>query len=450
VRVGIVGCGHVGLVTASCLTSIGHQVVCGDKNVDTIQTLRAGRIPIYEPHLEEIVTRCRLEGRLTFTNDMAEVVRFADAIFLCISIPQSDNGEVDLTSLESAARLIATECNSPKLVIERSTMPVQTGERLKEMLAVYGRTKKFGFSVAANPQFLREGTAVEDFFHPDRILLGVGDSGSERQLREIYRPILEPNTPCPMHPGGCPHPEPPQILITSVQSAELIKHVSNAFLAMKISYANTIADLCEKLGGDIEEVTRAMGCDPRIGPRFLEAGLGFGGFRLPRDLRALSQLAERVGIPSSLFREIERVNTQRIERLFDKMRQVLWVIKNKRIGILGLSFKAKTDDVRSSPAIGILERLMSEGAEVRAYDPEAMDGTRAIYPAIGLGSSAYEVVLRADALVIATAWDEFRQLDWGRIRDAMARPLVFDGRNLLNAAEMSALGFEYHCLGRGR
>ncbi len=447
-RISVIGCGYVGLVTGGCLAEIGHEVVCADKDDAIVQRLNAGQLPIYEPHLGAMLERARCGGRLVFTAKPTEAVHAGEVIFLCVGVPQLENGDADLSAVDRVARLVATESRSPKLVIERSSVPVQTGQQLKGLLTVYGRTSGVSFRVAANPQFLREGTAVEDFLHPDRILIGVEDSISEQQLREIYCPVVERRFNCPVHSPACPPAEPPQVFVTSVQSAELIKHASNSFLALKISYANAIADLCERLDANVTEVTRAMGLDRRIGLQFRQAGLGFGGFRLPRDIRALCRLAERAGIDFGLLREAERINRQRIDHFLEKIRRALWVIKEKRIGLLGLAYKSNTDDIRLSPAIELIKRLLAEGAHVLAYDPEGMNKTRVIYPQIGYGADPYQVAQAADALLIATEWEQFRQLDWKRIRDSMARPLVFDGRNLLEPTEMKVLGFEYHSIGR--
>jgi len=448
VRISVIGCGYVGLVTGGCLAEIGHDVVCADRDERIVQALNAGQLPIYEPHLGAIVERARRAGRLMFTANSAEAVNSCEATFLCVGVPQLENGDADLSGIDRVARLIATESRSSKLVIERSTVPVQTGQQLKSLLATYCRKSRLSFRVAANPLFLREGTAIGDFLHPDRILIGVEDLISEQQLREIYRPVIEHQFNCPVHSPACPPVEPPQVLVTSIQSAELIKHASNSFLALKISYANIIGDLCERLDGNVAEVTRAMGLDPRIGSQFLQAGLGFGGFRLPRDIRALCRLAERAGIDFGLLKEAERINRQRIDHFLEKIRRALWVIKDKRIGLLGLAYKPNTDDIRFSPAIELIKRLLAEGAQVQAYDPEAMGKARAIYSQIGYGADPYEVAQAADALLITTEWQQFRLLDWARIRNLMARPLVLDGSNLLAPEEMKSLDFEYHCIGR--
>ncbi len=447
-KIAVIGSGYVGLVTGSCLAEIGHDVLCTDSDAAKMQMLESGKLPIYEPHLDDVVAKVRQEGKLTFCPSPAQAVAEGDAIFICVGTPPLPTGDADLSAIDRVARLIATEARSPKLVVEKSTVPAKTGEQLKRALDVYGRKAGASFQVASNPEFLREGTAVEDFLHPDRIVVGVEEESSEKQLREIYRPILEQKFNCPVHSPACPPAEKPAWLVTTINSAELIKHASNSFLALKISYANMVADLAERLGADIDEVARAVGMDPRIGPSFLRAGLGFGGFCLPKDLQAFVRLAERVGVDFSLLREVERINHKRIDHFLEKVRRALWVVKEKQIGLLGLAFKANTDDIRFAPSLDLIERLLAEGAQLRAYDPVAMEKARERYPQIRYGADAYEVARDAEALLIVTEWTEFRRLDWERIRDSMARPLVLDGRNLLSTAEMKALGFEYHSMGR--
>jgi UDPglucose 6-dehydrogenase len=423
-------------------------VTCVDVDPAKIRMLEAGQIPIYEPHLEEIITTSRREGRISFTGDLPRTIREGEAIFICVGTPPLENGEADLSAIDNVARVIATESRGPKLVIEKSTVPVQTGQQLKRALEVYGRNAEAKFQVVSNPEFLREGTAVLDFMHPDRIVVGVQEESAGRQMREIYRPILEKKFVCPVHAGSCPPGAPPEMIITTINSAELIKHACNSFLALKISYANVLADLCERLGADVEEVTRAMGMDPRIGPYFLRAGIGFGGFCLPKDLQAFVRLAERAGIDFTLLKEAERVNRERIEQFLAKLRRALWVLKGKQVGLLGLTFKANTDDIRFAPSMDIIRRLLAEGASLRAYDPQAMEKARAVFPTVNYTVDAYEAAAGADALLIVTEWDQFRGLDWQRVRDSMLRPLVMDGRNLLDATKMTALGFEYHSIGR--
>lgn len=447
-KVSIVGTGYVGLVTGGCLAEVGHHVVCTDSDASKIQTLESGRLPIYEPGLDGVIARARKEGRLKFTQNPKEVVESGEAIFICVGTPPLPNGDADLSAIDHVARTVATEARSPKLVIEKSTVPAQTGQELKRALAVYGRKSGIQFRVVSNPEFLREGTAVGDFLHPDRIVVGVEDESAERQMKEIYAPVLERKFKCPVHAPACPEGPAPSWLVTTISSAELIKHASNSFLALKISYANMVADLAERLGADIGEVVRAMGLDPRIGPAFLNAGLGFGGFCLPKDLQAFVHLAEKSGVDFSMLKEAEKINRRRIDRFIEKIKNSLWVIKGKQIAVLGLAFKANTDDIRFAPSMHLVEQLTSEGARIRAYDPEAMERARGVLPGIEYATTPYEAVEDAEALIIATEWDEFRKLEWDRVRNSMARPLILDGRNLLPPRTMKSLGFEYQSFGR--
>jgi len=447
-KLSVIGCGYVGLVTGSCLAAAGHEVFATDNDVARIAALQAGKVPIFEPNLDQVLENSVRGGMLRFTSDCGESVRWADAIFICVGTPPLPSGEADLSAIDNVARMIAKESLSPKLVIEKSTVPAQTGQELQRALSVYARRTGVTFRVASNPEFLREGTAVEDFFHPDRIVVGVEEKETEQQLRDIYRPVLEGHFRCPVHLEKCPAGPKPEFLVTTIPSAELIKHASNSFLGLKISYANVLADLCERLGGNVDEVTRAMGLDPRIGGKFLNAGLGFGGFCLPKDIQAFIGLAERVGVDFGMLKEAERVNKQRLDILLDKVKRALWVIKDKHVGILGLAFKANTDDIRFAPAIEVVRRLVAEGATVSAYDPEAMERARAVLPNIQYGQDPYQVAHAADALLLLTEWGQFRKLDWSRVRDEMTRPLVLDARNMLRPAEMEALGFEYVSFGR--
>jgi UDPglucose 6-dehydrogenase len=447
-KIVVIGTGYVGLVTGACLAEIGHEVTCTDNDARKIETLESGGLPIFEPGLEKIIPRMRKEGRLKFCSNPADAIAFGDAIFICVGTPPLPSGEADLSAIDHVARLVATEAKSPKLVVEKSTVPARTGQELKRALAVYARKTNVTFHVASNPEFLREGTAVGDFLHPDRIVVGVEDQTAEKQLRDIYGPVLERKFSCPVHSPACPDEPLPAWVVTSINSAELIKHASNSFLAMKISYANMVADLAEKLDADIEEVVRAMGLDPRIGPAFLSAGLGFGGFCFPKDLQAFVHLAERSGVDFALLKEVEKINKRRIDRFFEKIRGALWVVRGKQLGVLGLAFKPNTDDIRFAPAIELVKRLVAEGARVRAYDPAAMEKARPELAEVEYAKSAYEAAENAEALLIATEWKEFRDLDWNKIRESMARPLIVDGRNLLSPQQMKALGFEYLSFGR--
>lgn len=447
-RISVVGSGYVGLVTGGCLAEIGHEVICTDNDKSKIDILNAGKLPIYEPGLDVVIAKNHKESRLRFEAEPARAIAHGEAIFICVGTPPLPNGDADLSAIDNVAQLVASESRESKLVVEKSTVPAQTGQQLKRALGIYGRSSGHQFRVASNPEFLREGTAVEDFLHPDRIVVGVEDDESEKQLHEIYRPVLEQKFNCPVHTPPCPTVEPPAWMVTTINSAELIKHASNSFLALKISYANMVADLAERLGADIDEVVRAVGRDPRIGTSFFRAGLGFGGFCLPKDLQAFVRLAERCGVDFSLLKEAERINKRRIDHFVEKMRRALWVLRGKEVAVLGLAFKPNTDDIRFAPAIDLVERLIKEGAHVKCFDPQAMEKTREAYPQFELYSSAYEAAEGADVVAIATEWPEFRKLDWARVRDSMARPLVVDGRNLLAPLEMKALGFEYHSMGR--
>jgi UDPglucose 6-dehydrogenase len=448
VKLAVIGCGYVGLVSGSCLAEAGHEVIATDNDASKIAMLQAGKIPIYEPNLDKVLETVVREGRLRFTADGAEAVRESDVVFICVGTPPTETGDADLSAIDSVARMIAKESRTPKLVIEKSTVPAQTGEQLKRALQAYAANPGAKFRVASNPEFLREGTAVQDFFHPDRIVIGVEDKESEQELREIYAPILQGRFRCPVHVPNCPPAAVPDFVVTTIASAELIKHASNSFLGLKISYANVLADLCEHLGGNVEEVTRAVGLDPRIGGQFLKAGLGFGGFCLPKDIQAFISLAGRAGVDFGLLKEAERVNRQRVDLLLDKVKKALWVMKGKQIGVLGIAFKPNTDDIRLAPAIEVIRRLLAEGAVVRATDPEAMERARGVFPDLNYSADPYEVARGADALLVLTEWEQFRRLDWKRIRTEMARPLVVDGRNMLRPAEMKALGFEYRSFGR--
>lgn len=446
-KITVIGCGYVGLVTGACLAEIGHRVICTDSDESKIRTLNAGKLPIYELHLDDVVARNKREGRITFTADVAGAVREGDVVFICVGTPPLDNGDADLSAIDRVARMIADVSVAPKLVVEKSTVPVQTGQQLKRQLEVYGKPG-VKFQVSSNPEFLREGTAVGDFLHPDRIVIGVDNPEAENQMRQIYQPILDQSFTCAVHAGKCPALPKPPFVVTTINSAELIKHASNSFLAVKISYANAIAELCEKMGANVQEVTRAMGMDPRIGAQFLNAGLGFGGFCLPKDIQAFIRLSERAGVDFSMLKEAERLNKMRIENFLEKARRSLWVMKEKRIGVLGLAFKANTDDIRFSPAMDVVRRLLAEGARVCAYDPEAMDRARSEKLAIEYAADAYGVADKADGLMILTEWAQFREMDWKRVQGMMARALVLDGRNLLDPAVMKSLGFEYHSVGR--
>jgi UDPglucose 6-dehydrogenase len=388
------------------------------------------------------------ENKITFTADAGEAIRAGEVIFICVGTPPRESGEADLSAIDHVARQVAKEARTSKLVVEKSTVPALTGVQLQKAMAAYSRGAELKFQVASNPEFLREGTAVGDFFHPDRIVVGVEDENSSAKLREIYRPILEKKFHCPVHADRCPASPTGELLVTTINSAELIKHASNSFLALKISYANVISDLCERIGADVEEVTHAMGLDPRIGTQFLKAGLGFGGFCFPKDIQAFIHLSASVGVDFEMLKAAERVNKQRIDKYFEKIRKALWVVKGKRVAVLGLAFKANTDDIRFAPALEVMRRLLEEGAEVQASDPEAIARTKSQFPQVAYFDDPYEALQGVDAALVCTEWQIFRKLDWERAGKDMARRLVIDGRNLYSASKLQQLGFEYYSFGR--
>ena len=447
-RLSVIGCGYVGLVTGACLAEAGHEVVCTDIDRERIAKLNAGGVPIYEQHLDQILASAHKAGRISYTADAGEAIRSGDAIFICVGTPPKDSGEADLSAIDNVARQIAAEAKTPKLVVEKSTVPARTGLELSRALTAYSKISNVKHRVASNPEFLREGTAVDDFFHPDRIVVGVEDPSSAAELREIYRPILERSFRCPVHDGACPPGRKAEFLVTTINSAELIKHASNSFLALKISYANVIADLCEKIGANVEEVTHAMGIDARIGGQFLKAGLGYGGFCFPKDVQAFIHLASKVGVDFDILKAAERVNKQRIDRFFEKIHQALWVVKGKRVAVLGLAFKANTDDIRFAPALEVVKRLLEEGASVHATDPEGMPRAKALFSQVQYHENPYQALQDADAALVCTEWDVFRKLDWDRAGKLMARKLVIDGRNLYTPQAMREKGFEYYSFGR--
>jgi UDPglucose 6-dehydrogenase len=448
VRLTVIGCGYVGLVTGACLAAAGHEVICTDIDEKRIDQLKAGKVPIYEEHLDEVLKRAVAEQKISYTSNTGEAIRAGDVIFICVGTPPKESGAADLSAIDHVARQVATEARSPKLVVEKSTVPALTGVQLQKALAAYSRGSGPKFQVASNPEFLREGTAVGDFFHPDRIVVGVEDADSAAKLQEIYQPILDRKFHCPIHAGGCPKETAGELLVTTINSAELIKHASNSFLALKISYANVISDLCERIGADVEEVTHAMGLDPRIGAQFLKAGLGFGGFCFPKDIQAFIHLSSSVGVDFEMLKAAERVNKQRLERFFEKIHHALWVIKGKRVAVLGLAFKANTDDIRLAPALEVIRKLLEEGAIVHASDPEAIARTKPIFPQAVYHEDPYDALKQADAALVCTEWQIFRNIDWERAGQLMARRLVIDGRNLYSPKKMKELDFDYYSFGR--
>ena len=444
-KLSIIGAGYVGLTTAACLAQIGHDVFCSESDLEKLAKLRDGRMPIFEPHLEDVIKAACKASRLRF-GSTEDAIAWGDVIFICVGTPPLSNGDADLHAIESVARTIAKRASGYRLVIEKSTVPVQTGAQLRKHLSVH-QTNGLSCEVASNPEFLREGTSVEDFLHPDRIVVGADSPRAAEILREIYEPIIQQTFTCPLHPD-CPHRQNPVFLVTDTNSAELIKHASNSFLAMKISFINMVANLCEIVGADVTKVAQGMGLDPRIGAAFLNPGIGFGGFCFPKDVQAFIRIAEKSGCDFSLLKEVEKINQHRIEHFVEKIRKELWVVRGKKIAVWGLAFKPNTDDMRFAPSIGLVTALLEEGAIVSAYDPEAMEKAKSILPNILYCSNPYQAAENADAIVLVTEWDEFRHLDWGRLKSAVERPLILDGRNMFDPPEVVSHGFHYVGIGQ--
>jgi UDPglucose 6-dehydrogenase len=425
----IIGTGYVGLVTGACFAEVGHQVVCVDNDAAKVKVLQAGGIPIYEPGLEELVKKNAAAGRLIFTTSTAEGVEKSNVVFIAVPTPPLPDGSVDMSFLEKVAREISGAITSYKIVVDKSTVPVKTGDKVAEAIKRYCKAR-VEFDVVSNPEFLREGFAVEDLMRPDRIVIGVRSQRPVPALREIYAPFNAP------------------IIVTDINSAELIKHASNSFLALKISYINALSVLCETTGANVQEVANGMGMDERIGRRFLQASLGFGGSCFPKDLSAFIKIAEQVGYDFRLLKEVQHINAGQMDRFVKKILDTLWVLKDKTIGVLGLAFKQNTDDIRTSPAIELCHRLQKEGAILRVHDPKAMEKAKAVLKDVTFIEDMNAVAEGCDALVIATEWDEFKKLDLEKARKSLTHPIMFDGRNLFDPAEMERLGFIYKSIGR--
>jgi UDPglucose 6-dehydrogenase len=443
--IGVIGAGYVGLTSAACLAEIGHRVSCAEGDAQKLALLEQGGVPFFEPHLNAVIKQNREAGRLAFCTT-PEAIKSSRAIFICVGTPPLENGEADLAAIENVARVIAQQAAGYRLVIEKSTVPVQTGRQLQKHLARY-RSAAFTYDVASNPEFLREGTAVGDFFHPDRIVVGAESRKATEILREIYNPILNQDFACPVH-RECPPSAPAPFLVTDINSAEIVKHASNSFLAMKISFINLIADLCEAAGADVTQVAKGIGLDQRIGASFLRPGIGFGGFCFPKDLQAFVRIAEKLGVDFSLLREVEKINQRRIDQFVDRVRSELWVLRDKKICCWGLAFKPDTDDIRFAPSLAIIRRLLAEGAEVSAYDPQAAERTKLVLPTLRYCDDPYDAVTGAEALLVLTEWDEFATADLDRVRTLMDRPLIIDGRNVFSPERVASCGLQYVSLGR--
>ncbi len=428
-KLSVIGTGYVGLVAAACFADLGHDVIGVDRDADRIRMLNSGRVPIFEPGLEDLVRRGRAGGRLSFITDTAEAVQRSEIVFITVGTPAREDGDPDLSAVVAVAEAIAAALTEYRLIVEKSTVPVRTGERIREQIERLTEAT-VAFDVACNPEFLREGSAIQDFLHPDRIVLGVSSERSERQLRDLYAPFQ------------CP------VLVTDLTTAELIKHASNAFLALKISYINAVANICERVGANVERVAEGMGYDRRIGRAFLDAGVGYGGSCFPKDVAAFIRIAREAGYEFRLLEEVARINEGQRDLLVRHLKDALWVLTDRTIAVLGLAYKANTDDVRESPAVAVVERLVREGATIRAYDPAAEGSARQILPEIIYCPDPYEAARGSDALVLLTDWEEFRTLDLARLRDLMRRPILIDGRNIIDPRAARALG--WHCTGIGR
>ncbi len=438
-NIAIIGSGYVGLVTGVCLAHIGHHVVCVDNNPDKIKKLNAGIVPIYEPGLEDLMRKYRQMKRLAFSTSVGEATKKASVIFIAVGTPSKKNGDADLSYIEAVAREIAKNMDSYKLLVEKSTVPAQTGDRIVRTIklnlpAKYRKGNKclIDFDVASNPEFLREGSAIEDFMHPDRIVIGVESSRAEKLLKEIYQPLKA------------------KIVVTNVATAEMIKHASNSFLATKISFINSVSQVCDRVGADVLKVAEGMGYDKRIGRAFLNAGIGYGGSCFPKDVDAFVRLSEKSGYDFKLLRSVREINEDQKASFIRLIEDKVWNIKDKTIAVWGLAFKADTDDMRRAASIDIIEALQAEGAAIQAYDPKAMDNARHELKKVKFCKDAYAAAKGADALLLLTEWDEFRQLDLAKVGKGMRQMIIFDGRNFFDPQVFTDLGFEYHGIGRGQ
>ena len=448
-KIAVVGSGYVGLVAAACFAEIGHDVVCVDNDEEKIAALKRGETLIHEQYLPELLARHR-EQKLKFSADLQEAVRSSSAIFIAVGTPPLDSGDADLSYVEAVAREIAQSLNGYKVVVEKSTVPVYTNQWVHRVMQLAG-ARAADFDVVSNPEFLREGTAVSDFLYPDRIVIGADSERAVEVVRKIYAPLGDGA----YYQGAGVVPAPAaaemraRVLVTSAKSAELIKHASNAFLALKISFINAVANVCEAVDADIEEVARGIGADSRIGNRFLRAGIGYGGSCFPKDVAAFRSVARECGYEFPMLDEIVRVNEDQRKRFLKKLRTALWTLRGKRLAVLGLAYKGGTDDIRESPAVDIVSSLLHEQCAVVAYDPAAMERARAVLTGdIAYAASPYEAATGADALIVLTDWEEFGALDLDRIKALLRYPIVVDGRNLYNRETMQKHGFLYVSMGR--
>jgi len=432
----IIGTGYVGLVTGACFAEFGVQVVCADNDAQKIAALEAGEIPIYEPGLEGLVERNVREGRLSFTTDTAAAIDASLIVFIAVPTPPREDGSTDLTAVEAVAREIGRAMDGYKVIVTKSTVPVGTSTRVRGWIQeeLAGAEQMIDFSVASNPEFLREGAAISDFMRPDRVVVGTEDEQATAILKDLYRPLYLIEAP---------------VVLTNIATAELTKYAANAFLATKISFINEVANVCEQVGADVHAIARGIGLDKRIGAKFLHAGPGFGGSCFPKDTRSMAHFAREVGQPVEIVETVIRVNQRQRERMVEKVIGALdGDVEGKTVGVLGLSFKPETDDMRDAPSIDIISALQRRGAKVRAYDPQAMSEASQLLPDLDLCDNAYEACSGADALVLVTEWNQFRMLDLSRVRSLLRRPVIVDLRNVYEPGPMREQGFVYTCVGR--
>ena len=431
-QIAVIGTGYVGLVSGACFADFGIRVVCADIDADKIAQLENGKVPFYEPGLEEKVAANVKAGRLSFTTDVAAAIRDAHVVFIAVGTPANRDGTANLTFIDSVARQIGRNLDGYKVVVTKSTVPPRTGERVRALVEEEAGGEA-DFDVVSNPEFLREGSAVEDFMRPDRIVIGAESARAVEVMKDLYRPLYIIETP---------------VIVTDVATAEMIKYTSNAFLAVKVSFINEIANVCEHVGADVHQVAKAMGLDGRISPKFLHPGPGFGGSCFPKDVSALVSTAEEVGYDFKIGKAVLAVNARQRQLMVDKIERLAGALEGKEIGFLGLAFKPNTDDMRDSPTIDIIRGLQQRGAHIRAFDPAAMDNARQIFENVDYRADAYAVAEEADVVVVATEWNQFRHLDLERVKDAMRTPMVLDMRNIYDPQRMRGLGFTYDCVGR--
>ncbi len=428
-KIGIIGSGYVGLVTGACLAHLGHRVICVDQDKVKIRTLKKGKIPFYEPGLMEMVLENVTAKRLFFTTEISRIVDHCEVLFICVNTPPKPNGEADLSFVETVAKQIATHLRKYCLIVEKSTVPVETGEWVRQTIKRYIK-KDVHFDVASNPEFLREGSAIHDFLQPDRIVIGVSSTRAEKIFRMLYSPLKAP------------------MIVTDIKSAELIKHAANSFLATKISFTNAVSRICDAVGADIEKVALGMGLDARIGKQFLKAGVGFGGSCFPKDVSAFLHISEKLGARFELLADVLRINDAQAKCFVEKIKNSMKTLRGKTVGVLGLAFKPDTDDMRSAPSIPIIQMLQKEGVRVKAYDPQAACKASSILKGVDYVNTPYEVGHGAHAIAVLTEWSEFLNLDWEHLKKSMKGRFFFDGRNMFSPAEMKKHGFHYFSIGR--